>query len=571
MIERYRFMGDIILQKVFLMVLLVGFLGCAGSKPYTSGPIKTFDPDTADIPEPEGKVQYQYWDRIHNTFFYQLEKPLNLNRTFRSFGQLLGIADPEPAHNVNQLGEVPESSWYTKRHYYHHMSPEELARGPNTVKPDTGGIWTIFRGKLKGANSGFFIEDENGHRFLIKFDGYKYPELTTAADVISSKFFYAAGYYVPEAAITHFRPEQVKIGKNVTVEVKGKKVPMNRDHLQQIIENRATNEEGKIRAYASKFVDGKPVGPWGFEGTRSDDPNDLVHHEDRRELRGMRIISAWLNDTDRRDANTMAVYTEEGYIKHYVQDFGNTLGANGMLIHEPIYGQAYLVDPRYIGLSMITFGANVRPWETVEPEVSYPSVGYFPAEPLKPAKWVPVHPIPAFENMTPADAFWGAKKVMSFRDEDIRAVVEAGRITNPEAETYLVEMLIKRRDKIGRYWFSRMNPVDRFKAEHQNGQLTLRFDDLGVDGELFTERESSYHYNIEAVNQDYRSTGTAEKPEITADLSALSRRTGDAEPTVLKIHLVTRRSDHETAEKFVEVYVAMERRGLRIVGIEREQ
>ncbi|MDZ7682724.1 MAG: hypothetical protein U5J63_13675 [Fodinibius sp.] len=246
---------------------------------------------------------------------------------------------------------------------------------------------------------------------------------------------------------------------------------------------------------------GYPVGSWAFEGTRSDDPNDRVDHEHRREHARMRVISSWLNDTDRRDANTMAVYEDGGYIKHFVQDFGNTLGANGAKIHQPIYGQAYLIDPRYMALNTISLGFNVNSWETIDAKdyIPYPSVGYFRAEVFKPGQWVSAHPLPAYENMTLRDAFWGAKQVMSFSDEDIQAIVETGQLSNPEAEKYLTEVLIKRRDKIGRYWFSRINPIDKFKVKKSKGNIVLLFNDLGVTGKLCKPEETHYDYTASVV------------------------------------------------------------------------
>lgn len=539
---------------------------CSTTKPYTLGPVKTFDPDTTSIPMPEESESYQYWDRIEYTVFHQIEKPFDLNRVFRAAGKGLGLNRSKQADNINVLDEVPESSWYTYRHFYNPMSTEELAKGPNTVKPDTTGYWNIFSAKLSGANPGFFIEDESGNRFLIKFDGPNYPELTTSAEVIGTKIFYAAGYYVPESTIVNFNPDKVRINDGVMVEENGEERQMTMDDYRQIITVAAINEDGTRRALASKFVDGVPLGPWDFKGTRKDDPNDRVKHEHRRELRGMRVISSWLNDTDRRDANTMSVYTDSGYIRHLVQDFGNTLGANGSGIHQPIYGQAYLIDPRYMVLSAIGLGLYVTPWEEVDAQeyIPHPSVGYFRSETLRPEGWVSAHPMPPFENMTLRDAYWGAKQVMSFRDDDIRAIVETGELSNSDAEEYLIKTLIDRRDKIGRYWFSKINPLDKFSVHKRSDMLTLKFSDLGVDHNLFSASETEYHYSVS-------SNGDTVAVNLIADETEISVQLSDIGSDVLEFEIVTVRRSSDVSKKYVKVYVANDGRGVRVAGIKREE
>jgi hypothetical protein len=64
---------------------------------------------------------------------------------------------------------------------------------------------------------------------------------------------------------------------------------------------------------------------------RDDDPNDLIPHEHRRDLRGLRLISAWLNDNDIREGNTLDMYVEEDgrrFLKHYLIDAGSALGSD---------------------------------------------------------------------------------------------------------------------------------------------------------------------------------------------------------------------------------------------------
>src|SRR5882672_7817183 len=85
---------------------------------------------------------------------------------------------PRPASDVNTLGEVPDSAWYTNRHAFRRMSIAELQRGPgNTTPPRPGGGWTIVGAKSDGVTPGFVIEDANRRRYLLKLDPPDFPEL----------------------------------------------------------------------------------------------------------------------------------------------------------------------------------------------------------------------------------------------------------------------------------------------------------------------------------------------------------------------------------------------------------
>ena len=64
-------------------------------------------------------------------------------------------------------------------------------------------------------------------------------------------------------------------------------------------------------------------------GTRPDDPNDIVPHEHRRELRALKVFAAWTNLVDLKALNTMdTLITENGKarVRHYLLDVGSTFG-----------------------------------------------------------------------------------------------------------------------------------------------------------------------------------------------------------------------------------------------------
>ncbi len=581
---------------------LVGLAGCTSSRPYTLGPVKTEDPDDRPTPRPEETVESMYWDRVDMSVFHQLEKPLNLNWTGRTVGKALGVADADEADNVNVMDEPPNSSWWTRRHFYDEMTPDELAVGPNeqdTTGAAAGpadGTWTVTSGKFQGASRGFQIEDARGDRYLIKLDHPEWPELMSAAEVISTKLFYGAGYHVPQNTITRFSPDQLKVGEEAMVQAGAQQRPMTREDLDTLLSPYQTGDGEPIRGVASKFVDGEPLGPIYFKGTRDGDKNDRVRHEQRRELRGLRVIGSWINDADRRHANTLAAYTEEQYVKHYILDMGSTLGANAGGPHRPIHGQAYMIDQRKIPMAILGLGTYRFPWWDYDPTPRYKAVGYFRADVFRPGEWVPTYPNPAFEKMTRRDAFWGAKLVMSFSDEDLRAIVETGRIRDPEAEAHLVDVLRKRRDKVGRYWFDRINPLDRFSVEREGSpvaeghggssggsspapadRLVLHFDDLAVTGDLEPAGERRYTVQAHLDGEPLGAQRTVEASRVSLTVDGTPLRTvldergrNGEHQRVVRLDLRTRQNGETSAPTRVYLYLPDgDQEAGRVVGIER--
>jgi hypothetical protein len=537
--------------------------GMAGAAPLSTAPIKWRDPDDQDIPPPAEILENQVWDIADHTFFYQVGKALDLGWSARRLGNLLHLAPPRQADNLNELDEVPNSSWYTNRHFLHPMSLEELAAGPGEAAPDTSGPWEIVAGKFEGGTAGFTIRDARGARFLLKFDSPGNREMGSAAEVIATAILHAAGYHVPRNSVVYFEPERFQIGARATVPAPGGgKRPMTPADLREILGRIDPGPDGRLRCVASRFLEGRPAGVFDYHGRRRDDANDRVDHEHRRELRGLRVIGSWMNDADRRAANTLDMYVEqEGrrFLKHYLIDMGSTFGSNNLMPHPPKYGNEYVWDPRTILRSLVSMGFYRKPWEEPLP-MPYPSLGYFENQTFDPGRWVPTYPNPAFERCTNRDGYWGAKIVMSFTDEEIRAMVDQGRYSDPGASAELARLLAERRDLIGRYWFGKVNPLDRFAFE----EGALVFVDLAVAGKLEEEGE----YQCRLLDSKGRPAGSPRvlaeaRVEIEPDLES-GRYHG--------YELRTRRPGQEGWSRYTRVYFYKWPEGrLQLVRVEREE
>lgn len=388
-----------------------------------------------------------------------------------------GKGAPIRAKGVNTLGEPLSRSWWDKRHYYKRMSLEELRRGPGDQSaPDMTARWTVVSAKSEGVTPGFVVLDSKKRRYFVKFDPLSNPEMATSADSISARLAYALGYHVPENYIVYFSEEQLVLGDNVELaDSSGKKRKMTPRDVTEILLKVPVNKEGKYRATASLALPGKPIGPPRYFGTRADDPNDTIPHEHLREVRGLHVLCAWLGHDDSRAINNLdAVVTEDGaqFVRHFLLDFGSTLGSASQKPNSPRSGD-YFFGWSKSAKQLFTLGLAPPYWEFAR-YPDYPSLGKIESKVFDPEKWLPEYPNPAFLNRLPDDEFWAAKQVMALTDEEIKAVVATGELSDKAAEGWLIKCLIERRDKIGRAYFAKVLPLDRFAI--RGGELV--FEDL---------------------------------------------------------------------------------------------
>ena len=457
-------------------------------------PTVSVNDDQRTIPEPKERHVSNVADYLSSAIVKPAAKKLNVPS-----GVLEAFRAPREAKNVTELDEIVDSSWFTNRNFRRRMSNDEFGEGPvqSGHAPD-GGPWTVTKCKADGIMPGFHIRDQKGDSYLLKFDPPGYLEMSTAADVIASKFLYAAGYNVPENFIVTF-DEHILVPKAdlACTGSLGRKLSSDPRGISHFLEKLPRTENGQLRAMASKFIEGKIKGPFSYSGVRQDDPNDRIPHEHRRELRGLRMIQAFLNNPDVKQLNTLDTYVEQDgqkFLKHYLIDFGDSLGSSSIEPKKPGTTDHYLFDPAEIMKTAVTLGLNRR--RSDSNQIQYPSIGYIEGATFEPMRWRSNSPNPAFENMTERDGYWAAKIVASFTNEQIEAAVRAAQYSDPDAERTLVQILEQRRDRVADYWFRRVAPLDRFRCTSQG----LTFDDLAIETGLDSAANVTYEVMIDGLS-----------------------------------------------------------------------
>lgn len=363
---------------------------------------------------------------------------------------------PREAANVDEHDQVRlPSTWWQPRVGFRVVTPEQLLAGPGTGRGPAPGRWTVSHGKDQGVTPGFQVKDAKGDKFLIKFDPPGFPDLTNQVDVIGARLLWGAGYNVSDDAVSSFRLEDLDIAEDATyANARGRKLPFTHGYLEKILARVDRAPDGSYPCLASRYLAGKPLGPFQYRGRRKDDPEDLIPHELRRELRGLWTVCAWLNHADSRGPNSLDMWVTEdhrSFVRHYLMDYNAILGAGGSGARSYVTGSEYDLDFGVMSRQMLTAGLVPFDWEpSIDPHV--PAVGFVESKTFDPVGWRPDYPNPAFDERTARDVRWGARIVAGFTDEDIRAVVASVHYSDPRAAEDITRVLIERRDKLVHHW-----------------------------------------------------------------------------------------------------------------------
>ena len=474
------------------------------------------------------------------------------------------------AGNVNTIDEVPDSSWFTNRIGSRHLTMDEAVRGPLQGADPAPGRWQVVAAKKAGFAPGFTMRDAEGELWFVSFDSAGYPEAATAAILVANKIFWALGYWQVENHLVTIKRDQVDVARSAEFKPpSGKTRPMARGDLNDVFARAHRSADGSYRAVAARGLPGRIIGGFRYYGTRPDDPNDIVPHQHRRELRALKVFGAWTNLVDMKAGNTLDTVVAEngrGIIRHYLQDVGSTFGTGANGPREYDEGWEYLVDLDLVRQRFFRFGFPIKPWQTVKYADNH-AVGRFEGDAFDPASWKPRVPTAAFLQARADDTFWAARRVAAFSDEMIRAIVQTGHYSEPNDVRLLTDVLIARRQKIARHYLNAINPLVDFTLS-ADGQV--RFRNAAIDAGVGTPPVEGYRATWSTFDNMTGAVTSLGPATFGARLEIAAPGPLPGEPgAFVRIAIAALGAEHASWREPVEVYFKRTDSGWRLVGVER--
>ncbi len=228
------------------------------------------------------------------------------------------------------------------------------------------------------------------------------------------------------------------IAPGATAEVLGgAEVPLTDAEIDAVLRAATRRPDGTYRAALSRMAEGEPLGPWGDEGTRADDPNDVVPHESRGDRRGIYVLFSWIGQIDARPESPLSAWMrgddERGYVPHDLIAFGGWFG-------ELYDGDALALDfahDQCLNLTAslvdyLTLGLVDPPWYHARIGPAGRKLGYCDTRRFEPDAWAPGYPDIGFDAYTEHDAAWMSRVLARILIERRRRILERYRVVTLE-------------------------------------------------------------------------------------------------------------------------------------------
>jgi hypothetical protein len=456
-------------RHALALSLVASAVACSGYRParFALRPPVADAHDDAPIPVPRWR-----W----------IPEPVYLSEVYlhRPLRETLDLSPQPDAGDINSMDEVARSTWFSSRP----LDVGAMARGPDNTGPPLAPFTVLPDPPMGLAAGAFSILDSRGSRYEICLDPPDRPEMRTAALAVASRLFWALGYITPPVFILRARADDFWRSEGATAQV------------ADILKSGATPSFGYYRVAALAWPPGVLLGYAPEGGTRSDDSNDLVPHENRRSLRALKVFASWLSLDNLGPAKTIDRYLgppDEGHVVHFLVGLDEALGANSVVRAAdppPVEGGG---SP-FTRLLTLGLFPNPRPKPT---QTALPAVGDLPNN-IDPAAYAPPMPYEPADRLLGSDGYWAAKRMLSLSSTHIALAIAAGNITDPRAQHAMQTAIEARRSTVAAYWLARATPIELLSVI--GSQVLLR--DEAVQNRLAAPNVTDYRVTFLSSDGD---------------------------------------------------------------------
>jgi hypothetical protein len=162
------------------------------------------------------------------------------------------------------------------------------------------------------------------------------------------------------------------------------------------------------------------------------------------------------------------------------------------------------------------------------------------------------------------DAFWAARRIARFNEHMIRAIVHTGAFSDPAAENAIVDVMLKRRDKILRTYLPAINPIVTPRLE--NNRLT--FENAAVDADVAAAPELYRASWFQFDNATGETRPLSDTSSHTTTIEAPGNLPTAAGSYVL-VEIWADSKEHQAWRRPIRTYFRLDTDGWALVGLER--
>jgi hypothetical protein len=431
----------------------------------------------------------------------------------------LSPVDPPEALDVNSLDEVPASSWFLPPRQLSEILADREADFPGPpVLPFT----LLDESPVVSPGGALVVRDARGARYELLRDSARRPELLTGAAAVGSRFLRALGQRTPDVWVLPLASKDAISATPPAAPVVAGEEPPPPLTPEQIIAREARIElffdgaprlpDGGIRVSATRFPNGIDVGITPDFGTRGDDDNDRIAHNDRRTLRALSVYGSLLAFDGFGVRRTRDVYVGprgKGHLLHYVVRMEQSLGATSVVDplppYHPLAGRRG--DGTLANLLLLGFAPAPRPRATQRTFLSLGSMGPL-ANPEGMNTSVPYGP---FVRLSRTDGYWAAKRIASVLEtpSTLVKIVEAADFSDHKASEELLFLLRLRARQVVGYWMHQVTPIELLATEDR--RIVLR--DEAIFGGYAPANE--IHYELTYLDTEGRVLSSTKKLQAT--------------------------------------------------------